>query len=64
MVDSCKDIINAVNPGIIVVDAFFSAAFDACFSLNKRYIVSYPTAPLDVVRFFQPMWETFFYYPL
>ena len=64
LVESCKDIINVVNPGIVVVDSFFSAAVDACLFLNRRYIVSSPVAPLDVARFLQPMWKTFFYYPL
>ena len=64
MVDGCKDIINAVNPDIVVVGASFGAAFDACLSLNRRYIVSCPMAPLDVARNLQPMWKTLFYYPL
>ena len=64
LVESCKDIINAVNPGIVVVEAFFSAAVDACLSLNRRYIVNSPMALLDVARSLQPMWKTFFYYPL
>ena len=63
MVDSCKDIISVVDPGIIIVDMFFSAAFDACLSLNRRYIVNCPMASLDVAKYLQPMWKVFFYYP-
>jgi len=63
VVDSCKDIINAVNPGIVVVDSSFNAACDACWSLDKRYIISCPMAPLDVDRSFQPIWKVLFHYP-
>ena len=64
VVDSCKDIINTVNPGIVVLDSFLAAACDACLSLNKRYIVSCPVAPLDVARDSQPMWKLLFHYPV
>ena len=64
VVESCKEIINAVNPPIAVVDSAFNAACEACWSLNKRYITSCPTAPLDVARECQPTWKVLFYYPL
>ena len=64
VVDSCKDIIDAVNPGIILVDSSFTAACEACWSLNKRYIISCPMAPLDVARDLQPIWKLLFYYPV
>ena len=64
VVDSCKNIIGAVNPGIILVDSPFSAACEACWSLNKNYIISCPMAPLDVARDLQPIWKVLFYYPV
>ncbi|KAF9779593.1 hypothetical protein BJ322DRAFT_1167873 [Thelephora terrestris] len=32
---SCKNIINAVDPNIVVVDSFFGAGCEACWSLSK-----------------------------
>ena len=64
VVDSCKDIINAVNPDIVVVDSFFNAACEACWSMNKKYIINCPMAPLDVARVSQPIWKSLFYYSL
>jgi len=64
VVNSCKDIINTVDAGIIIVDSFFNAACEACWSLNKRYIVNCPMAPLDVARGLQPIWKSLLYYPV
>lgn len=64
VVESCKTIIETVNPPIVVVDSVFNPACEACWSLNKRYITSSPTAPLDVARDCQPTWKRWFYYPL
>jgi hypothetical protein len=64
VVDGCKDVINAVDPSIVIIDSFFNAAIEACWSLEKRYIVSCPMAPLDVARYSQPIWKILFYYPL
>lgn len=64
VVDGCKDIIDAIDPGIVVVDSFFNAACEACWCLNKRYIVNCPMTPLDVARFLQPIWKVLFYYPV
>lgn len=64
VVESCKDIINAVNPPIVIVDSALSAACEACWSLNKRYVINCPMAPLDVARGYQPTWKSLFYYPL
>jgi len=49
---------------LIVVDAFFNAACEACWSLNEKYIISCPMAPLDVARNLQPKWKLLFYYPV
>jgi len=64
VVESCEDVINAVNPGIVIVDSHFSAACEACWSLNKRYIINCPMAPLNIARDAQPIWKTLFYYPV
>lgn len=64
VVESCKEIINAVNPPLVIVDSAFNPGCEACWSLNKRYITSSPTAPLDVARECQPIWKLLFYYPL
>ena len=64
VVDGCKDIVNTVDPDIVVVDSVFNAGLEACLTLNKRYIVSSPMAPLDVARDLQPIWKLLFYYPV
>ena len=52
------------DPGIVIVDSLFNAACEACWSLNKRYIINCPMAPLDVARGSQPILKILFHYPV
>ena len=61
--DSIKRVIEELNPGIVVVDSLLNAGFDACYSLNRRFVVSSPNTPMDVARAHQPWLKGFWYYP-
>ena len=62
--DSIKRVIEELNPDIVVVDSLMDAGFDACYSLNRRFVVSSPNTPMDLVRGHQPWLKGFWYYPL
>ena len=62
--DSIKRIIEELNPGVVVIDSLMNAGFDACHSLNQKFVVSSPNTPMDLVREHQPWLKGFWYYPL
>ena len=62
--DSIKRIIEELNPGIVVVDTLFNAGIDACYSLDRRFVVNCPTTPMDVARPHQPWLKGLWYYPM
>ena len=62
--DSIKTMIEELNPDIVVVDCLMSAGFDACYSLNRRFVMNCPTPAMDIVRAHQPWLKGFWYYPL
>ena len=61
--DSIRRIIEDLNPGIVVIDALLNAGFDACYSLNRRFVISSPNTPMDIARAHQPWLKGFWYYP-
>jgi len=62
--DSIKKIIQGINPDIVVVDRLLNAGFDACYSLNCRFVMSSPNTPLDIERWHLPWLKVFWYYPM
>ena len=61
---SIRRMIEEIDPGIVVVDALMNAGFDACYSLNRRFVMNSPNTPIAVVRAHQPWLKGFWYYPL
>jgi len=62
--DSIKKIIEGINPDIVVVDSLFNPGFDACYSLNCRFVMSTSNTPMDIERFQLPWLKGFWYYPM
>lgn len=61
---SAKKIIEELNPSIVVIDSFLRAGFEACYSLNQRFVTNSPNALLDITRSYQPWLKGLWYYPL
>ena len=62
--ESIKKIIQGINPDITVVDSLFNAGFDACYSLNRSFVMNSPNTPTDIERFQLPWLKGFWYYPV
>ena len=62
--DDIKRMIEELNPGIVVVDTLMGAGIDACYSLDRKFVVNIPTTPLDSARPLQPWLKGFWYYPM
>ena len=62
--DSIKKVIKGINPDIIVVDSLLDAGFDACYSLNCRFVMSTPNTPMVIERPHLPWLKGFWYYPM
>jgi len=52
-----------LNPATVVIDSLLNAGFDACYSLNRKFVLNSPNIPTDVVRMQQPWLKGFWYYP-
>ena len=62
--DSIKKIIEGINPDIVVVDSLFNPGFDACYSLNCRFVMSTSNTPMDIERPHLPWLKWLWYYPV
>ena len=62
--DSVVKLIEELDPGIVVVDILFNAGFDACYSLNREFVISNPTAPTEAARQHHPWLKGLWYYPV
>jgi len=62
--DSIKKIIEGINPDIVVVDTLLNPGFDACYSLNCRFVKSSPNTPTDIEGSHLPWLKGFWYYPV
>ena len=62
--DSIKKIIEGIDPDVVVVDSLLNAGFDACRSLNRKYVMSSPNTPMDLARHLQPWLKGVWYYPM
>ena len=61
--ESFKKVIEELNPGVIIVDPMLNPGIDACYSLNREFVISSPNTPLDLARAHQPWLKGFWYYP-
>ena len=61
--ESCKKVIEEIQPDVIVLDGIFNPGLDACFVLDKKFVLNSPNTPLDVTRFVQPWLKGLWYYP-
>ena len=61
---STKKVIEELKPTLVVIDSLLSAAFEACYSSNQRFVMNSPNTPLDVTRLHQPWLKGLWYYPL
>ena len=62
--DNIKKIIEGVDPDTVVVDCLLNAGFDACISLNQKFVTSSPNTPMDLARESQPWLRGFWHYPM
>ena len=62
--DNIKRIIEGVDPDIVVVDTLLNAGFDACRSLNRRFVMNSPNSPVDTAREYQPWLKGLWYYQM
>ena len=58
-----KKLIEDLNPDVVVVDFLMNPGLDACYSLNREFVVSSPNTPIDIARKDQPWLQGFWYYP-
>ena len=62
--DSITRVTEELNLGIVVISTPIDAGFDACYSLNQRFVMSSPLTLMALVRAHQPWLKGFWYYPL
>ena len=62
--ESCKELINDLNPTAIVIDPLFPQGIDACTSLRRKYLVLTPVTLKEIVIAVQPRLEHFWKYPM
>ena len=61
---SIRRVIEELDPSLVVVDMLLNAGFDACYSLNREFVMSSPNNALDIARKDQPWLKGFWRYPL
>ena len=61
--ESCVDIINTINPDLLVIEPLFNQALDACESLSKSCVVLCPNTFRDILMKQQPMLQQLCRYP-
>ncbi|XMA17233.1 hypothetical protein WAI453_010024 [Rhynchosporium graminicola] len=59
----CLDIINSVDPNIIVVDPLMSQGLEACNTLSRKRVVLSPNTFLELLRKEQPIYSQLFKIP-
>jgi hypothetical protein len=62
--DSIKGVIEELDPGVIVVDMLMTPGFDACYALNREFVMSTPNTLGDVAKQDQPWLKGYWHYPL
>ena len=60
---SIRRVIEELDPSLVVVDMLLNAGFDACYSLNREFVMSSPNTPLNIARKDQPWLKGFWHYP-
>jgi len=62
--DSIRKMIEEINPGIVVVDILLNAGLDACYSLNRKFVMSSPNTLTDIAKSHLPWLKGHWYYPV
>ena len=62
-VDHCVEVIESVNPDVVVADIAFSHARKTCSSISRQYMVLSPKAALEYFSVSQPWLAMFCKYP-
>ena len=63
-IENCKEIIAAIKPNVVLVDAIFRAAFDACELVGQKCMVMSPVGVKEVAVSVQPYLAAFWKYPV
>ncbi|KAG8214161.1 hypothetical protein J3R82DRAFT_10936 [Butyriboletus roseoflavus] len=63
-VESCKEIITAIKPNVVVIDNMFHIAQDACKLADQKFINISPNSTKDIVVMMQPYLAGFWKYPV
>jgi len=61
--ESCKKVIEEIQPDLVVLDLAFNPGVDACLTLDQKFVLSSPNTLLDVTRSCQPWLKGFWHYP-
>lgn len=61
--ESCKKVIEEIQPDLVILDAVFNPGLDACFALDRKFVLNTSMALLDTTRVLQPWLKGFWYYP-
>ena len=61
--DGIIKLIKELDPSIVIIDGLFNPGFDACYTLNQKFMISTPNAPTDVAKVHQPWLKRLWYYP-
>ncbi|PPQ64809.1 hypothetical protein CVT26_002641 [Gymnopilus dilepis] len=62
-IQSCKKVLLALKPDVILMDMVFHQAIEACKSVGAKYIVNTCMPPLGMTLDSQPNGRAFWYYP-
>ena len=62
--ESCKKLINHIDPAIVVIDPLFPQGKDACTSLMRKYLILAPVSLKEIVMAVQPRLKRFWKYPM
>ena len=62
--DSIRKVIEEINPCIVVVDILLNAGFDACYSLNRKFVMSSPNTLTDIAKPHLPWLKGYWHYPV
>jgi len=62
--ESIRKMIGEINPGIVVIDILMNPGFDACYSLNRKFVASVPNTSTDATKTYLPWLKGYWYYPV
>jgi hypothetical protein len=63
-IESCKEIIAATKPNVVLVDIIFYSVLDACKLVDQKYMVMSPVGIKEAAVSVQPYLAAFWKYPM